>query len=203
MHFPVGRWLNERRLPHRGEEAEVLRAWVGRVPSLHDALPPILVELRRARRHERPASLLVVGPETPLREGPAAAPRRGGSRRRERSPAPSRAPHVDLFVLGLLLRETIRETDQLALAVEDRLYVLLLPETADSEGREVASRLVRASKGRLPLPARAGLAAFPDDGFTIEDLLTKARHAWEHRPLEVDSDDVSHTGAPAREASHD
>lgn len=202
MQLPVGRWLNERRLPRRGEEAEVLRAWVGRVPSLHDALPPILVELRRARRHERPASVLVVGPETQVQNGRAMPSDRSRSRGRETPPDRVRTPHVDLFVLGLLFRESIRETDQLALAVEDRLYVLLLPETADSEGREVASRLVRASNGRVPLPARAGLAAFPDDGFTIEDLLTKARHAWQHRPLQADPDDVPETAGATREGSH-
>lgn len=181
MQFPVGRWLKQKGASTPDGESALLRAWAACVPPLSEALPTVLAELRRARRHERPMSLLVLGPHGDVsgrgNGGNGSAPNRG--------PADPPANHLDLFLLGLLLRETVRETDQVALSAEDRLYMVFLPETDDPQAREAAARLVRTVRGRVPVSPRAGLAGFPADGLTVEDLLVKARHTWEHRPLRV------------------
>lgn len=160
--------------------------------SLHEARPRLMAELRRARRHERPLTLLTLAPEWVGR--PEAARRRrqlaengtearNGNGEGENGMFPASSLHSDLLFVGMLLRGALRETDLIALSVEDPGYAVLLPETAVSQSRAAAERLRRVICERMSLSLRIGAAAFPHDGLTIEDLIGNSRHAWHHRPF--------------------
>jgi hypothetical protein len=82
---------------------------------------------------------------------------------------------IAFYLLGALLRDTLRETDIVAYSAEHHLYVVLLPECGETAGWGAAERLGRILHARAETLVRAGTAEFPSDGLTFEDLFGAAR----------------------------
>jgi hypothetical protein len=141
------------------------------VPSYRAAQPLLLSELRRARRYEYPLSVAILSaqPASRLVQSSNGTSRNGT--RPEISPA-------TYGLLGGFLRNTLRESDILAGLPESLAYASFLPGV----GREGAEMAVdRFREGFLDCGQhflRAGVATFPDDGLTIEDLVQCAIEAW-------------------------
>jgi hypothetical protein len=138
------------------------------IPVYRQTVPRLEAELRRARRYERPLSMLVLGAE-PIRRkvhlswgGEAAVP------------VTAEVEPVLFAFLGGFLRSSLRETDLLASVPESLRYVAFLPEV-DGDGAEEAAGRLRADFFELAsVHLRAGIAEFPRDGFTIADLFQNA-----------------------------
>jgi diguanylate cyclase (GGDEF)-like protein len=91
-----------------------------------------------------------------------------------------------LAEVGLLLRKTLRSTDVPVRYGGDE-FVILLPETSRDQGVECARRLRdeiaaarflgREAFGPVKLTASFGVAAFPDDARTPDQLLARADQA--------------------------
>ena len=130
------------------------------VQPLPDVLPTLRHELYRARRYRRPLTL-------------AALSSGGGPSGEE-----PRAPHVAAFLLGRVVEGLLRRSDRVA-HLPDRVdrFIALLPETGIEDARRAMARLAPAVRARTGAGLQAGLAAFPDDGFTFEDLLEEAEAA--------------------------
>jgi hypothetical protein len=121
-------------------------------------------EVRRARRHERPLSLLAVsasGPQPP----PALAQLLDQARREglER--------YLAAKVAALLDEETAGST---VIAERGDHFLLLLPETGPDEAEQVARRLERAALDRHRIALRVGIASFPHPEVTFDKLLESA-----------------------------
>lgn len=130
------------------------------VRPLPDVLPALRHELYRARRYQRPLTLAALSSaEVPPGEEP-------------------RAPHVAAFLLGRVVEGLLRRSDRVA-HLPDRVdrFIALLPETGMEEARRAMARLAPAVRARTGADLHAGLAAFPDDGFTFEDLMEEAEAA--------------------------
>jgi hypothetical protein len=97
-------------------------------------------------------------------------------------PAPAQQPlywaQLRLQLLGSVLCGTLRESDIVGYAVEVDEFVALLPECDESAARRAISRLHALYFGRTGSGLRAGLAVFPRDGLTLDDLVIYARQAY-------------------------
>jgi len=132
-------------------------------PAYREVQSQLVIELRRARRYERALSVALVGLQAPTRGRGEIA---GGA-----------TPTV-YGLLGSYLRNVLRETDILT-AVPDLLaYAVFLPETDWRGAERLLERFRRGFLECSGLALRGGVAGFPTDGLTIEDLLERARVAW-------------------------
>lgn len=121
-------------------------------------------EVRRARRYERPLSLLAVsarGPQPP----PALAQLLEEARRASLSRL------VNLKVGTLLDDQTAGSA---VIAERDGHYLLLLPEAGRQEAERVAKRLEQAAVDRHGIGLRFGIASFPHQEITFDKLLETA-----------------------------
>jgi hypothetical protein len=194
MHFPPTRWLKRTHGTDLEADPELLRSWVTGVPMVSEVLPRMMAEIRRARRHERSLCLLAVvvgGLHTPEpkpgvdlngEDGVGADGRARSERIRAKrigvAPSSSNGPRPspqDFFLSGLLIRSATREIDIVACMIELRTYVVFLPETDIRGGQEAANRIRAAIQDRVRVAPAVGSASFPGDGYTVEDLLDRAR----------------------------
>jgi len=121
-------------------------------------------EIRRARAHHRPLSLMAISPN-------------GGSVHVARNELIDRIQresvgrYVRSQVANLLAVET-RESD--VITEREGYFVTVLPETTSEEAQRFAHRLKENSEKQLGLGLRVGVASFPDQEVTFEQLLARA-----------------------------
>lgn len=147
--------------------ADSLRAAL-EIPVYFHTIPRLEAELRRARRYERPLSMIVIGAE--------GVPRGGRLRASTDAfvPGPAEMGPLLFAFLGAFLRSSLRETDLLAAVPESLLYVGFLPEVDGDGAEEAASRVAAEFAVLTSLKLRTGIAEFPRDGFTVGDLFQSA-----------------------------
>lgn len=141
------------------------------VPTYREMQAPLVAELRRARRYEYPLSVVTLGP----------FPMHGG--------AGGDAPHGPALygLLGDYLRNTLRESDVLAGLPEHLGYALVLPGVP-GEGAGLALHRVQAGfVDCAGVELRGGVAVFPADGLTLDDLLDCACAAWRRSCLQPEA----------------
>jgi hypothetical protein len=156
----------------------------GDVPTLRQSIPRLSLELERARRHARPLSvavlsvLLVPGDTTPA---PSV----------EAHDQPQHF-HVDptwrsgtLYplmsaLLAPSLREVLRQVDVVTYTRSEAQVLVMLPETTSVGGRQALQRVQRLPSIQILSPLRIGVATFPDDGCTLEEILARAHEEWTH-----------------------
>ena len=121
-------------------------------------------EVRRARRYERPLSLLAVSARRA--QPPPALARLRDEARRE-----STRRLVDLKVGALLDDATAGSA---VIADRDGHFLVLLPEARRAEAEEVAKRLEEVATERHGIALHVGLASFPHQEITFDKLLETA-----------------------------
>jgi GGDEF domain-containing protein len=132
--------------------------------SFENGQQEIFREIRRARRYERPLSLLAIGAEAPL--STTAIEHLIEDLRRD---AMGRV--ANSRVAKLLLEET-GGSDVVTRRGEH--FLLLLPET-DAQGASlVGQRLARAAARRWGLDLHCGISSFPDGEVTFDGLILEA-----------------------------
>jgi hypothetical protein len=154
----------------------------GGVPTLREVLPLLSTELDRARRHSRPLSVVVFGLD------PVATDM---SRARFTSES---GGHTQTGLFPLLsallapsLREALRQTDIVSYTTREAQSLVALPETTADAARRTISRLLQMSAIQVLCPLRIGLASFPDDGWTLEDVIVRAEEEWaQSGPVQMD-----------------
>jgi hypothetical protein len=173
-------WIS--RLVRRNKSAELMArnaaiaSEAAGVPVYGQAMRLVAAELHRSRRYEHPLSVLVLSPDFRHSSN-------GKNRPAGHASSSLDSTYTAFFLLGSLVRDSLRESDIIAYAPEDQLYVAFLSESDHVAARHAARRFNEAfrecTSGRL----RVGMAQFPADGFTIDDLVDHARKAWKERPL--------------------
>jgi GGDEF domain-containing protein len=149
--------------------------------SFENGQQEIFREIRRARRYERPLSLLAIGAEAPL--STTAIEHLIEDLRRD---AMGRV--ANSRVAKLLLEET-GGSDVVTRRGEH--FLLLLPET-DAQGASlVGQRLARAAARRWGLDLHCGISSFPDKEVTFDGLILEAESQMrgeDGEPLSVASE---------------
>jgi hypothetical protein len=173
--------LGDRRSTPRAEGKRLKR--LPEVVPLYAEMRPVLqAELGRSRRYERPLAILAVTLDHPLVFRP-----HGGASSSRWSNGRSGRPglltwpeadwviaRVNLMVLGELLKGNLRECDIVTYSVSSQRYIVALPECDAPAAHRAVDRLVRVLGERTAAAARAGVAAYPLDGLTLEDLVAAA-----------------------------
>jgi hypothetical protein len=154
----------------------------GGVPTLREVLPRLSSELDRARRHSRPLSVAVFGLDP-------VATDMGRARFASESDGHTQTGLFPLLsaLLAPSLREALRQTDIVSYTTREAQSLVAFPETTADGARRTISRLLQIPAIQVLCPLRIGLAAFPDDGWTLEDVIVRAEEEWARSgPVHVD-----------------
>lgn len=166
-----------------------------RVPTYRDALPVLAAEIDRARRYERPLSLAVIGFEGVgrLRDGIRLEGSNGnGNGNTAHPPETAIYPEpVVTMLLGAILRDALRETDRVSYDAVAGRYVIVMPELNRTKASQAVQRLHELVLTRIFTAVSLGVAEFPHDGLTLEELVTAARQQRELSPLQEVPAEVS------------
>lgn len=146
-----------------------------RTPSIRGAPPPtrlidsdetLVGEFTRARRYEQDLTIVVLT-VVPLEESTGGP----GSNGQAASNGDGAAgPDVLPLLAALGLREALRESDVMCYRPMHERFVLGLPQADGEEARQAMVRVGELFRRRLQIGLVAGIASFPDDGLTLEDL---------------------------------
>lgn len=145
-------------------DALAFGAFPNRVQDIEAEGQRIKVELTRSRRYQRPLSLLVI--EVESRDGRA-------------TPQLMKNVQNDLMSrftfarVGQIIDDLVRQTD---LSLKDRRgrHVILCSETNYSNVTILANRISRTIEEKMGCQMSWGVASFPEEALTFEDLLQKA-----------------------------
>jgi hypothetical protein len=87
------------------------------------------------------------------------------------------------LLLGSLLRGALRECDIVCYAADHHEFFALLPECEIAAARQAVERLHTLYVARTGAGLRAGAAAYPRDGLTLDTLRDHARHTLSQEPI--------------------
>ena len=146
-------------------DALALSAFPNRARDIDLEHQRIKIELTRSRRYHRPLSLLVVQSES---EDDMA------TRDMLKSIQNDLLSRFTSARVGQIIDDCIRQTD---LVMRDRRgrFIVLCPETDLANASLLANRIAQAVKSRTSLGILWGVAAFPEEALTFDDLLQTAR----------------------------
>lgn len=169
--------LWERRKIRRVIEQFVSLASHACIPTYRSVLPELSNELARTRRTQRAMSVMVLTMDTDINfSSVKPLPGKNGHLGEERLRV-EQIPTMALVFpqIGYILRNTVRKSDIVACGPGPNEFVVALAETGKAQARPFIERFqaLITSSGLTPL--RTGIAEFPPDGLTIEDLVSKAR----------------------------
>jgi hypothetical protein len=140
-------------------------AFPHRAQELEEASNRVKIEFTRSRRYHRPLAILLmeVDPESQRENGLVLKS--------------IQTDIVNRFTsarIGQIIDDRIRQTD---LVLRDRQwsYVIICPETDYSSVLLLARRISEAVKEKTGYSILWGIAAFPEEALTFEDMMKKAR----------------------------
>jgi hypothetical protein len=141
------------------------RAYPSRVRDIDSENQRIRIELTRSRRYHRPLSLLVIE---------AVAEEEKITGEMLKSVQHDLLNRFTSARVAQIIDDRIRQTD-LALRDYRGKFIIICPETDFTNASLLANRISQAIKEKTDLRVRWGVAAFPEEALTFDDLLEKAR----------------------------
>jgi hypothetical protein len=160
-------------------DALALSAFPNRAHDIDSENQRIKIELTRSRRYRRPLSLLIIEAESEYQKS---------------SPEMLKGIQHDLLHrftsarIGQIIDDSVRQTDLVARDHRGR-FVVLCPETDLPNAALLAQRISRVVKDRTSLNVFTGVAAFPEEALTFDDLMQKARERLIH-PVSISEEQI-------------
>jgi hypothetical protein len=145
-------------------DALALSAFPNRAHDIEAESQRIKIELTRSRRYHRPLSLVVIESESDDQKT---------TREMLKSVQQDLLNRFTSARVGQIIDDRIRQTD-LVLRDHRGRFVVLCPETNLENTIMLATRIAAAVKERTNLRVLWGVAAFPEEALTFDDLLHKA-----------------------------
>ena len=145
-------------------DALALSAFPNRAHDIEAESQRIKIELIRSRRYHRPLSLIVIELESEDQKT---------TREMLKSVQQDLLNRFTSARVGQIIDDRIRQTD-LVLRDHRGRFVILCPETNLENTILLAKRIAQAVKERTNLHVLWGVAAFPEEALTFDDLLQKA-----------------------------
>ncbi|HEY0601302.1 MAG TPA: hypothetical protein VGD58_00260 [Herpetosiphonaceae bacterium] len=136
----------------------------GRVYDMNEAENLIKREMQYTRRVNRPLSILV------LEADGARADLQVTAQEIQRL----LAKRYSMMALARLMGRTLRRTDFILDHAKEGRLVLVAPEMHKEQTAAIVERLNDQARRRLGISLRSGVASFPDQGVTFEELLYQA-----------------------------
>ena len=146
-------------------DALALSAFPNRANDIDAEEKRIKLELTRSRRYHRPLGLVVLEPELEKEKD---------TREMLKGIQHDLMNRFTSARVAQIVDDRIRQTD-LVMRDHTGRFVILCPETDVESAKLLGDRIAHAIKERTDLDVRWGVAAFPDEALTFEDLLHKAR----------------------------
>ena len=146
-------------------DALALSAFPNQARNIDSENQRIKIELTRSRRYHRPLSVAVIEVESEAEKI---------TREMLKSIQHDLLSRFTTARVGQIIDDRIRQTD-LVLRDHRGRFIVLCPETDFPSAVLLAKRISQAIKERTNLGVLWGVAAFPDEALTFEDLLQKAR----------------------------
>jgi GGDEF domain-containing protein len=146
-------------------DALALSAFPNRANDIDSENQRIKIELTRSRRYHRPLSVVVIESESDDEKT---------TREMLKSIQHDLLNRFTSARVGQIIDDRIRQTD---LVLRDRRgrFIVLCPETDLENASLLARRIAQAVIERTSLHVLWGVAAFPEEALTFDDLLQKAR----------------------------
>ncbi len=158
------------RLLHDFEEAvrNITFADVNRrVKKLDDSEEDIQVELIRSRRHHHPLTVMVVEPE-------AESIQVALNRTVEEVQKTMMSRYV-ITSLARVVSGQLRRTDLVIDQREKNRFIIVSPDTTAANSAMLADRIQAAAAVQLGVLVSCGVASFPDEALTFEELVQQAK----------------------------
>jgi len=146
-------------------DAIALTAFPNRTHDIVEEEQRIKVELTRSRRYHRPLCAVMIATEGDDQKM---------TREMLKSIQHDLTHRFNFARIGQIIDDRVRQVDLVLRDHKDR-YIVLCPETELDNAMLLAGRIEKAIKERTSLDVRWGVAAFPDEALTFDDLLLKAR----------------------------
>ena len=146
-------------------DALAMSAFPNRARDIDSESQRIKIELTRSRRYHRPLSVALIQSESDEEEL---------TREAFKNIQHDLMSRFTSARVGQIIDDRIRQTDLVLRDYQGR-FIVLCPETDLSNATLLAKRISQAIKERTNLRVLWGVAAFPDEALTFEDLLQKAR----------------------------
>lgn len=157
-------WINWIVGAHTSDKTELPERTSTREPPpqapLIDRDETLVGEFTRARRYEQVLTIVVV----------SAVQHDESADRSETNGNGADGPDVLPLLAAVGLREALRESDVLCYRPVEGRFVLGLPQSGGDEARQAMERVGELFHRRLHIDLMAGVASFPADGLTLEDL---------------------------------
>jgi hypothetical protein len=165
-----------RRRPRNGslEHASALLEAAAFAGSFADTGAALAAELDRARRYERALSVAVL---TTKSGAPPVTWDGSATLLLE-----TRLPQVVSLLAGSILNDSLRESDTVWYDAAKNRFVIGLAESGREQSQGALSRIAALMRNRLGVEVRAGIGCFPEDGLTLDDLITSAEDGWLRAP---------------------
>lgn len=136
------------------------------VASIQESERDIKLEFVRSRRHKRPLSLVVVEPCAESLEVDI-----------QRAIQDIQKNMLGRFIeakLAQVINKEARRTDLVLRRGKEGRFVVLCPETNGESSIHLAERIQKIAMERLGIDVAYGIASFPDEALTFEELLQRA-----------------------------
>jgi GGDEF domain-containing protein len=146
-------------------DALALSAFPNQARNIDSENQRIKIELTRSRRYHRPLSIVLIEVESEAEKI---------TREMLKGIQHDLLSRFTTARVGQIIDDRIRQTD-LVLRDQKGRFIVLCPETDFPSAVLLAKRISHAIKERTNLAVLWGVAAFPDEALTFEDLLQKAR----------------------------
>jgi GGDEF domain-containing protein len=150
--------------------ALALSAFPNRARDIESENQRIKIELTRSRRYHRPLSVVVI-------EADVADDKK--TREMLKSIQHDLLQQFSSARLGQIIDDRVRQTD-LVLRDHKGKFIVLCPETDLHNVSLLAQRIANAIQEKTALRVQWGVAAFPEEALTFEDLLQKAEARLGH-----------------------
>lgn len=138
-----------------------------RVLRMNEAVEEIKTEFIRSRRHSRPLSVLLVSVNTTV-----------PTFNLEKTVRDIQRNMLMRYVassLSKILSKEARRTDLIVEKDDERGFVMLCPETTAEGTFTLAERIQQAAIEQLGVQVDYGIASFPDEALTFDELLQRAQ----------------------------
>ncbi len=149
-----------------------------RIKKLDEAQDDIQTELIRSRRHHHPLTVMVVEPEVESIQVAL-----------NRTVQEVQRAMMSRYVttsLARVISQQLRRTDLVVDQREKNRFIIVSPDTTAVNSAILADRIQAAAAVQLGVLVSCGVASFPDQALTFEELVQQAKSSL-HSPAEIAS----------------
>jgi GGDEF domain-containing protein len=145
-----------------------------RVRKLEDASEEIQTELIRSRRHHYPLTVMIIEPD--------AKSIKAVLHRTVQELQQVMMTRYIITSLARVISKQLRRTDMVLDQHERGRFIIISPDTSASSSDTLAQRIKSAAAEQLGVSVLCGVASFPDEALTFEELVHQAETGLQSPP---------------------